>query len=256
LVRPIYQLIESFAMPFQPIEPRRLYRQIADQLRQHIQRGEFPVGSKLPTERDLAQKLGVSRPSVREALIALEVEGLIEVRMSAGIFVVARESSRRVESGHGPLETIRARQVLESELAATAAGVASPGLIDGLSAALRGMREDIDRGVMPIAGDREFHLGIAQASDNSVLLSVVTQLFDERYGALFKRFGTHFERERTWRAAVQEHQAVLDAIAARDPIAARVAMQTHLGHSHDRFADVWPMAEPAAVAPTNLMTLP
>ncbi|WP_310463109.1 FadR/GntR family transcriptional regulator [Sphaerotilus sp.] len=244
-------------MPFQPIEPRRLYRQIADQLRQHIQRGEFPVGSKLPTERDLAQKLGVSRPSVREALIALEVEGLIEVRMSAGIFVMARESVRRVEtSAHGPLETIRARQVLESELAAAAAQAASPGLVDGLAAALRQMREDIDRGVMPIAGDREFHLGIAQASDNSVLLSVVTQLFDERYGALFKRFGTHFERERTWRAAVQEHQAVLDAIAARDPAAARVAMQTHLGHSHDRFADVWPVAEPAAVAPTNLLTLP
>jgi DNA-binding FadR family transcriptional regulator len=248
-------------MPFQPIEPRRLYRQIADQLRQHIQGGEFPVGSKLPTERDLAQKLGVSRPSVREALIALEVEGLIEVRMSAGIFVMAREAVRRVEkSAHGPLETIRARQVLESELAATAAQAASPGLVDGLAAALRQMREDIDRGVMPIAGDREFHLGIAQASDNSVLLSVVTQLFDERYGALFKRFGTHFERERTWRAAVQEHQAVLDAIAARDPAAARVAMQTHLGHSHDRFADVWPVAEAAVAAPApvpmNLLTLP
>ena len=61
-------------MPFQPIEPRRLYRQIADQLRQLIQSGEFAVGSKLPAERDLATKMGVSRPSVREALIALEVE--------------------------------------------------------------------------------------------------------------------------------------------------------------------------------------
>jgi GntR family transcriptional repressor for pyruvate dehydrogenase complex len=239
-------------MPFQPIEPRRLYRQIADQLRQLIQSGEFPVGSKLPTERDLAQKLGVSRPSVREALIALEVEGLIEVRMSTGIFVMARESTRRIESAHGPLETIRARQVLEGELAATAARVAEPALIDGLAAALRQMREDIDRGVMPITGDRDFHLGIAQASDNSVLLSVVTQLFDERYGTLFKRFGTHFEREATWRAAVREHQAVLDAVAARDPAAARVAMQAHLGHSHDRFADVWPAAESLP----SLTTLP
>ena len=78
-------------MPFQPIEPRRLYRQIADQLRQLIQSGEFAVGSRLPAERDLAAKMGVSRPSVREALIALEVQGLIEVRGGSGIVVIGRE---------------------------------------------------------------------------------------------------------------------------------------------------------------------
>jgi DNA-binding FadR family transcriptional regulator len=227
-------------MPFQPIEPRRLYRQIADQLRTLIQSGEFPVGAKLPTERDLAAKLGVSRPSVREALIALEVEGLIEVRMSAGIFVTAREPSRRIDTVHGPLETIRARQFLERELAASAARSADGALVDELATALRRMREDVERGVMPIAGDRDFHLRLAQASDNHVLLSVVTQLFDERYSPLFTQFGTHFERERTWRAAMQEHQAVLDAIAAHDPDAARQAMHEHLGRSHDRFADVWP----------------
>lgn len=78
-------------MPFQPIEPRRIYRQIADQLRQLIQSGEFAVGSRLPPERDLAVKMGVSRPSVREALIALEVQGLIEVRVGSGIVVIGRE---------------------------------------------------------------------------------------------------------------------------------------------------------------------
>ena len=62
-------------MPFQSIEPRRLYRQIADQIRALIKSGEFPAGARLPPERDLAKQLGVSRPSVREALIALEVEG-------------------------------------------------------------------------------------------------------------------------------------------------------------------------------------
>jgi DNA-binding FadR family transcriptional regulator len=68
-------------MPLQTISPRRLYRQIADQLRGLIEHGEFPVGTRLPPERDLATQLGVSRPSVREALIALEVEGLVEVRL-------------------------------------------------------------------------------------------------------------------------------------------------------------------------------
>ena len=75
-------------MPFQSIEPRRLYRQIADQIRELIRSGEFVAGARLPPERDLAKQLGVSRPSVREALIALEVEGLVEVRIGSGIYVL------------------------------------------------------------------------------------------------------------------------------------------------------------------------
>src|SRR5438034_11600799 len=81
-------------MPFQSIEPRRLYRQIAEQIRALIRSGEFVAGSRLPPERDLAKQLGVSRPSVREALIALEVEGLVEVKIGSGIYVLG--------SGNGP----------------------------------------------------------------------------------------------------------------------------------------------------------
>ena len=80
-------------MPLQSIEPRRLYRQIADQIGELIRSGEFEVGDRLPPERDLAVQLGVSRPSVREALIALEVQGLVEVRMGSGIYVKARETA-------------------------------------------------------------------------------------------------------------------------------------------------------------------
>lgn len=236
-------------MPFQPIEPRRLYRQIADQLRALIQSGEFPVGAKLPTERDLAASMGVSRPSVREALIALEVEGLVEVRISTGIFVTAVEPVRRFDAVHGPLEIIRARQLIEGELAAAAAQRTSPALVADLQAALQAMATDIERKRMPITGDRDFHLRIAQASENGALLDVVTQLFDERNGPLFAQFGSHFEQERSWRAALDEHQRVLTAIAAGDAPAARLAMSGHLQRSHDRFAVSWPsdgdVADPA-----------
>src|SRR6266699_5978401 len=75
-------------MPIHSIEPRRLYRQIADQIRTLIRSREFPAGARLPPERDLARQLGVSRPSVREALIALEVEGLVEVKIGSGIYVL------------------------------------------------------------------------------------------------------------------------------------------------------------------------
>lgn len=235
-------------MPLLPIEPRRLYRQIADQLRAAIQSGEYPVGAKLPTERELAASLGVSRPSVREALIALEVEGLVEVRISTGIFVMASEPLRRVEATHGPLEIIRARQLIEGELAAAAAQRSSPKLVADLQSTLRAMAADIERKRMPIAGDREFHLCIAQASDNGALLDVVTQLFDERNGPMFQQFGSHFEQERSWRAALAEHRAVVAAIAAGDPAAARQAMSGHLQRSHDRFAVSWPSDGDAADA--------
>jgi GntR family transcriptional regulator, transcriptional repressor for pyruvate dehydrogenase complex len=97
-------------MPLQAVETKRLYRQIAEQLRRLIAAGEYPLGSRLPPERDLAAQLGVSRPSVREALIALEVEGLVEVRMGSGIYVKALDATRGgVEAALGPFDIIRAR---------------------------------------------------------------------------------------------------------------------------------------------------
>ncbi len=227
-------------MPFQPIEPRRLYRQIADQLRQLIQSGEFAIGTRLPPERDLAAKMGVSRPSVREALIALEVEGLIEVRMGSGIVVVGRDSVRLLDNAHGPLEIIRARQLIECELAALAARSTDATLLPDLLETLRDMETDIAARTLPIRGDRAFHIRIAQASDNSALQAVVTQLFDERNGPMFQALGGHFEREATWKAAVEEHRAVVNAIAAHDPALARAAMNGHLDHSHARFSAGWP----------------
>ena len=224
-------------MPLQVVESKRLYRQIAEQLRGLIAAGEYPLGSRLPPERDLAVQLGVSRPSVREALIALEVEGLVEVRMGSGIYVKALDATRgAVEVALGPFDIIRARALIEAELAAIAARACTPGLLKKLRAAMKAMEEDIARGVMPIRGDREFHLALAEASGNAALLRVVTELFDERNNPLFEQLGRHFENAKSWRCAVAEHRAVLRAVAAGEVAAARRAMQTHLQNSHDRFA--------------------
>jgi DNA-binding FadR family transcriptional regulator len=239
-------------MPLQTIEPRRLYRQIADQLRRLIAAGEFARGSRLPPERDLATQLGVSRPSVREALIALEVEGLVEVRMGSGIYVTAKEplaSARRsVEAALGPFDIIRARQLIESELAALAARQKSTGAVKRLRAAVKLMEDDIAHGVMPFRGDRDFHVALAEASDNAALVRVVSELFDERKNPLFVQLGRHFENARSWRQALAEHRAVLRAIAAGDVAGARAAMRCHLGNSHDRFAAAWVEAAPTKEA--------
>jgi DNA-binding FadR family transcriptional regulator len=224
-------------MPLQTVEPRRLYRQIADQLRTLIGAGEWSLGTRLPPERDLASQLGVSRPSVREALIALEVEGLVEVRMGSGIYVKALEGAARgAANALGPFEIIRARQLIETELAAVAARARSPAAVRRLRAAIKAMVDDVARGLMPIRGDRDFHLALAEASDNAALVRVVTELFDERNNPLFEQLGRHFENARSWRAAIAEHRAVLRAVTAGDAAGARRAMREHLQLSHDRFA--------------------
>lgn len=241
-------------MPLHAIEPRRLYRQIADQIRAGIRAGEYPAGSRLPAERDLALQLGVSRPSVREALIALEVEGLVDVRMGSGVHVREAAGStgtaRMLGDARGPFEIMLARQVIEGELAAMAARrMPKPG-IAALREVLGEMAADIAAGHMPLQGDRRFHLQVAEAADNGPLLRIVTDLYDERNNPLFETFGQHFENVRTWRKALDEHRAVYEAIAARDAEAARQAMQRHLHRSQHRYAH---MEVEAAVATPRAM---
>lgn len=237
-------------MPLQIVEPQRLYRQIAEQLRALIVKGEFSVGARLPAERDLARQLGVSRPSVREALIALEVEGWVEVRTGSGVYVLERPpraatpSSINGQAEWGPLELIRARRVVEGETAAIAALQRKARHIDAMTQAVEAMREMADRGVMPLEGDRAFHLAIVDACDNAVLAETVLGFWDSRKGPIFTRLGGYFETVKSWRSAIAEHEAIRDAIAERDADAARTAMHTHMDKSHQRFSASWRRAKP------------
>jgi DNA-binding FadR family transcriptional regulator len=232
-------------MALQTVEPQRLYRQIAEQLRSHIASGEMMPGSRLPAERDLAKQLGVSRPSVREALIALEVEGWVEVRTGSGVYVLERPGPL---NGHavqvpasewGPLELIRARRVIEGEIAALAATQGKRKQVDAIRAAIDCMHDDADRGVQPRAGDRAFHTAVAQAAGNVVLSETVQTFWDARRGPLFEKLGDHFETVPSWRKAIAEHELVFDAIRGRDGDAARLAMQQHLDKAHARFSASW-----------------
>jgi DNA-binding FadR family transcriptional regulator len=234
-------------MPIQAVEPQRLYRQIAEQLRQLMASGEFAVGSRLPAERDLAAQLGVSRPSVREALIALEVEGMIEVRTGSGIYVQSATALKPHKTSPvsdtpadwGPLEVMSARILVESEVAALAAQNAQKKDIQAIRASLQKMKLEAARDEVPRHGDEAFHEAIAQACGNSVLLDTVQRFWLARKGPLFARLGDYFEHPASWQAAIAEHQAVLDAIEAHDASAARKAMQKHLKQAHKRYSASW-----------------
>jgi GntR family transcriptional regulator, transcriptional repressor for pyruvate dehydrogenase complex len=230
-------------MPFQSIEPRRLYRQIADQIRSLIRSGEFPAGSRLPPERDLAKQLGVSRPSVREALIALEVEGLVEVRIGSGIYVMGGDGKPgAADAEHadaGPFELLRARYVIEAECAALAAKSAKKPQVAAIEEALLQMQRELEGESQPLSGDRLFHLRIAEATGNGALVAVVKMLWEERTGTLYKQLEHHYDSPALWTAAMAEHRAVLKAIAAKDAPAARAAMHRHLNQAYKRFSTGW-----------------
>lgn len=227
-------------MPIQAIEPQRLYRQISNQLRELIVNGEFPVSSRLPSERDLSVQLGVSRPSLREALIALEVEGYIEVRMGSGIYVcelpVQPPEGFDLSGEEGPLELIQARAMLEGEVAASAAKLGKKRHFDAVRDAIDQMEADALAGIKPLDADRLFHVRIAEATGNSVLVGVVRRMFDLRLGPLFDQLHSHFETPEVWAQAIAEHREVLESLRARDPERARKAMRHHMDVAYRRLS--------------------
>jgi DNA-binding FadR family transcriptional regulator len=237
-------------MPLQAVETSRLYRQIAEQLRGLIAGGEFATGTRLPAERDLAKQLGVSRPSVREALIALEVEGWVEVRTGSGIYVQPAQqrngtgpraaAAQGTEAGEwGPLQVMQAREIVEAEIAALAARHARKTQVALIASALEQMRGEAAAGIEPRAGDEAFHTAIAQACGNEVLADTVRSYWGAREGPLFTRLGDYFENPASWSAALQEHAAVLEAIRGHDANGARAAMQQHLKKATNRYSASW-----------------
>ena len=238
-------------MPIQAIESNRLYRQIAAQLSSLIASGEFGEGGRLPSERELATQLGVSRPSVREALIALEVAGKVEVRVGAGIFVAARRPvsvTDPTSEGQGPFELLRARWLVEGEIAMEAARNAAKEDLDVVRGAVVDMQQRQRRRQDADAADRDFHLGIAKATHNSALVSVSSNLWDQGRGAIWKRMEHHFQTAELRAAALHDHRAILAALEAQDGRAARAAMRRHLERVDREFNRGWELLKEQELA--------
>ena len=226
--------------PIKATEPRRLYQQIADQIRGLIQGGHFAAGDRLPAERDLAQQLGVSRPSLREALIALEIEGSVEIRMGSGIYITAETERRPLQTGsmgESPIELMEARAAVEGTVALAAAARISQEGLTLLRQTLDAMRAEIEAGRKPLDQDRLFHLTIAAEGGNSVLAQIVGDLFDERHSPISAKLRTRFETPETWHLALREHEAILTALQARDPLLVQAMMHAHLEQSKRRWME-------------------
>lgn len=235
-------------MPLVTVEPTRLYRQIAEQIATLIANGEFATGGRLPSERDLSALLGVSRTSVREAIIALEMSGLVEVRVGTGIFVTERLPRSRFpfaaarsaqDGGLSPFELLAARRTIEGEIAAMAAASARRQDIGELNAMLATMREHAVDHLKRDAADRAFHVRIAEITRNSALAWVVGSLWDQRHGEIFTRLETRFHTAELRARTLEDHAAIIAALAAHDADAARRAMHRHLSRVTREFQRHW-----------------
>jgi DNA-binding FadR family transcriptional regulator len=235
-------------MPLQAVGPRRLYVQIADQIRALIASGEVARGARLPAERELAKQLKVSRPSLREALIALEIEGLLEVRVGSGVYVSspdAQHDAAALAGASGPFEVMHARWLIEAECAALAARHATPEQLHAIRDAHARLVRETRNGTLPLDLDRDFHVKLAEASGNSALVLLVQTLWDQRVGPLYMALERKLERPSAPAETLREHQAIVTAIARRDPAAARAAARHHMQMIKKRNSKSWQTVGPA-----------
>ncbi|WP_425092816.1 FadR/GntR family transcriptional regulator [Tropicimonas sp. S265A] len=227
---------------FDPIPQTPRYRLVAEALIARIEDGSLPAGKKLPPDRVLVESLGVSRATLREALIALEVMGHIETRFGAGAFVTeATPEQTPTEApdapletagmAHGPFETLEARRLIEGELAALAAEQTTPAQLDKLWDAVHRM-ETASR--WDAQADEAFHATIAEAAGNAVLAGLAARFWGGRtQDPLWSFLEDSVEDANRRPALVAKHEAIIEALTEGDADAAREAMHRHL----DSFAE-------------------
>lgn len=209
----------------------KLYQQLAASLEEAIAVRRYAVGERLPAERELAEDFGVSRPTVREAMLALEIRGLVEVRHGSGVYVTKSSAGpvTNQELDIGAFELTEARALFEGEAAALAAATITDQELRELEAIVDEMVSENEGENKGEQADRRFHLAIAEATRNSAIVTVVEQLWDLRYRSPLCRHMLDRARAVGVKPLIDQHRTILDALTARDPKRARRAMRDHLG---------------------------
>lgn len=229
------------------VEPRRLYEQIAKKLSHAIATGEYEVGQRLPSERELAQAFQVSRPTVREAIIALELDGLVEVRLGSGVYVTNKQPPDGAEGVKdiGPFELLEARRAIEGEACALAALRIEDAQLKELSDLIAEMRDDNwhQEILKSEDADRRFHELIASTTQNSGIIAAVQMLWDARARSPQSHSMDVKGRARGLKPPIDEHVAILRALKRRDPEAARAAMREHLSRVIEDMLEVTEVEE-------------
>jgi DNA-binding FadR family transcriptional regulator len=211
----------------------RAYEPVAHELLVLILGGHFAAGERLPSERQLAARFGVSRPTVREALSALESRSLVVTRVGSGTFVAERDGAAEpspVSEDDSPAEFMETRLVLEVAVARLAAKRASlhPDVLEQVRASVEAIERAANPAELPDELDRDFHGAVSRLTGNEYLIALLEPMWETIRQALYTTLRQRsWSPEHTHRTAV-EHRAIYEALRAGDPELAAFAMERHL----------------------------
>ena len=223
-------------MKLKPVKTKRIYEEIVEQIRLLVTEGHVKAGDRLPSERDLAERLQVSRASVREALSALEMMGLLEIRSGEGTYI----KQVNIDSVVAPLawvlsmekdmvlELLEVRKILETQAAVLAAERAEAEEVVELREALEEMKKDLQSGRLGDSSDHSFHYAIARGTRNKILIRLMNAISDTMFQTLRASRIKLYESEGVPERLYTEHEEIFKAIQAKSPDEARVLMLQHL----------------------------
>lgn len=232
---------------FSPIRPKKISEEIVEQIKVLITRGELKPGERIPSERDLAVLLGVSRPSVREALTVLEAMGFMESRQGGGTFVRSLTETSLAD----PLSTlmgekdphllyalVEVRMGLESWSAYLAASRARPEEIERMRALVAEMQRQAAGGGWDAEIDTQFHYAITAATHNTIQMHVLDTIHSLFHTTIQVALTEFYRKGKYLDLLLQQHKDILERIAAHDPEEARRAMVAHLTLVQEKMAEV------------------
>ncbi|CAM3965786.1 MULTISPECIES: FadR/GntR family transcriptional regulator [Pseudoalteromonas] len=224
-------------MELQAIKTDRLYVKVAAQLSKLVSDGVILPGDRLPSERELAEKLNVSRPTIREAMIALELSGIVEIRTGSGIYVNEKKPFIATEDkGIGPFDILQIRGIIESQACALAVEHITDEQIKQLKDTILEMEEEEKRPDSSEKADWKFHSIIAEATQNSAITSVVNWLWELRGKSdLSAAFAQRLRAEGV-HPSIQDHKDIVDALEKRNAKKAEQAMKKHLENATEAAA--------------------
>lgn len=227
-------------MKFNPVSNKKLYIQIYNQILSEIQLGSFKVGDKLPSERELCEQFGVSRAPVRQALSALEMNGVIYSRQGEGVFVknttITTEGTLSMKSA-SPEDIVEARMHIEPLIIHFAALRATDQEIEELKKTIKKMEEETRSGVYVPETDEQLHMGIARASHNDLFVTFMSSITN----AMKQQEMWRFIRDRTVTRSdyreinFQEHKMIIEALEERNASEAVTRMTDHMQNLYNRY---------------------
>lgn len=209
----------------------RLYEQVVERLRAHVSVEGLTAGDRLPPERELAQRLGVSRAPVAQAIVALEVQGLVEIRHGGGVYLLkdtldVEPVADMVARRQLLPDVLDARDALETKMAELAAIRHTDADLGAIDAALEVMRTEVSAGDVPMEGDRLFHRAVAAAAHSELLAS----FYDEISAQIAQSRAESLRQPGRPRQSLADHERIVTAIRAGDVAAAAAAMHEHVDH--------------------------